>query len=82
MTTHSSAAKAYESLENLHSIGYTDANTEEIKDAMLLKMLHKLKVKNEMKVEIKVQQPNDSPPWGPFEKVLASAKTQLEEALK
>ena len=80
-TTHPSAAKAYESLEYLHSMGIADDNREEIKDAALLKMLHELKSKN-IKIEFKVQQANDSPPWGPFEKVLSSAKKQLGEAMK
>ena len=80
-TTHPSVAKAYESLEYLHSMGFADDNREEIKDAALLKMLYELKSKN-IKMEFKVQQANDSPPWGPFEKVLSSAKKQLGEAMK
>ena len=79
--THPSVAKAYESLEYLHSMGFVDDDRVEIKDAMLLKMLYELKVNNEIRIEFKIQQANDSPPWGPFEKVLTSAKEQLAEAI-
>ena len=80
LTTHSSVAHSYNSLDSIHSMGYTDMNRAQIKDANLLQMLYELKNKHDIKIEIRVHLPNDPPMGEPSDRLLTIAKAQLDEA--
>ena len=81
LTTHSSAALSYNSLENAKAAGYADMNREKLKDANILQMLYELKSKHDIKIEIRVHLPSEPAMGEPFDRLLNTAKSQLDEAL-
>ena len=78
LTTHSSAALSYNSLDNVQAMGYVDMNTEKMKD--LLQILYELKSKHDIKIEIRVHLTNEPSMGELFDRLLNIAKFQLDEA--
>ena len=80
VTTHSSAAHAYNSLDSVQAMGFVDMNREKVKDSNLLQMLYDLKSKHDIKIDIRVHLPNEPNMGEPLDRLLNTAKSQLDEA--
>ena len=82
LTNHQNTVTTFNSIEMFHAMGYVDMDRNKMKDDMLLQMLYQLRVSNDIKIEMDMQNILPLPLREPFNKLLKKAKAQLDEAWK